>query len=90
MSNTGILQKSKTIDILLALFKEGELGLTQLKEKTKGSANIISTRAPELIQHGLIVEKREKSFQGRRLFSLTAKGKKVAKKLVEIERELEK
>jgi len=84
MQNLEILQKSKSIDILLALLEHGELGLYQLKEKTSGSASITSTRAPELIAAGLIKERREKSFQGRRLFSLTPKGRKVAEYLMKI------
>ncbi len=53
-----------------------------------GSTSVVSNRLLELKAAGLISEEREAKFSGRRLFRLTEDGKKVAKKLIEIEKVL--
>jgi len=53
-----------------------------------GSTSVVNNRLYELKAAGLITEEREVKFGGRRLFKLTDTGKKVARKLAEIEKVL--
>lgn len=81
-----ILQKSKAIDILLALSESREpLAFMKLKDACGGSVGILSVRVAELRAEGLISEEIENKFQGRRLISLTKRGKLMAELLYKIE-----
>lgn len=83
----SVLEKSKSIEILVALYSEDKLFLSELLEKldTKDT-NTINRRINTLRDVGLIKEKGEAKFGGRRYIWLTDKGKKVASLLAEIEK----
>jgi len=71
---------------MLTLNKTTELTLTDLKNKVNCSLSALYTALGKLKVASLIQEDLEDTFPRRRLISLTAKGKKVAEKLEEIER----
>ena len=82
-----ILEKSKAAEILVKLYERKEIGLVEMVVVVSGgSTSTINNRLAELKAVGLIDEEREAKFGGRRLIRLTADGKKVAKRLVEIEK----
>lgn len=82
-----ILEKSKAAEIMVKLHERKEIGLVEMVVVLSGgSTSTINNRLLELKSVGLIEEEREAKFGGRRLFRLTDKGKKVARKLVEIEK----
>ncbi|MFH0815267.1 MAG: winged helix-turn-helix transcriptional regulator [Methanobacteriota archaeon] len=79
------------MDVLIAIHQEGKaIPFSKLAEATGGSISTISSRLGELRADGLIVEKTEDKFGGRRLISLTDKGKRVATLLSKVDEELEK
>ena len=80
-----ILEKSKSIEILVVLCDEEKLFLSELLEKldTKDT-NTINRRIDMLRESGLIKEKAEAKFGGRRYIWLTNKGKKIALLLEDI------
>ena len=80
-----VLEKSKSIEILVALYDKEKLFLSELLEKldTKDT-NTINRRIDLLRDSGLIKEKSEAKFGGRRYIWLTEKGKKIALLLTEI------
>ena len=86
MQNIEILQKSRAIEVLTNLYRKKEAGLVEIVNLSGGSTSVVNNRLLELKAAGLISEEREAKFGGRRLFSLTVEGKKVAKHLVEIEK----
>ena len=81
----SVLEKSKSIEILVALNDSDKLFLSQLLEKlgTKDT-NTINRRIDTLRDAGLIKDKGEAKFGGRRYIWLTTKGKKVATSLASI------
>ena len=81
-----VLEKSKSIEILVALYNKDKLFLSELLEKlgTKDT-NTVNRRINALRDAGLIKEEGEAKFGGRRYIWLTAKGNKVASSLVGIE-----
>ena len=83
-----ILQKSRAIEVLANLYRKKEAGLVEIVNLCGGSTSVVNNRLLELKAAGLISEEKEAKFGGRRLFRLTDDGKKVAKKLVEIEKVL--
>lgn len=84
-----ILEKSKSIEILVALYGEKKVYLSELliKLKTKDT-NTINRRIDTLRDAGLIKDETEAKFGGRRHIWLTEKGKKVASNLKNIEKDL--
>ena len=82
----SILEKSKSIEIIVALSNEDKLFLSELLEKlgTKDT-NTINRRIEMLRNAGLIEEKAEAKFGGRRYIWLTNKGKKIAALFTNIE-----
>ncbi len=82
-----VLEKSKSIEILIALHKKDRLFLSELlgKLNTKDT-NTINKRIASLSNAGLIKEEGEPKFGGRRYIWLTDKGKKIAKHLQDIEK----
>lgn len=86
MQNITILQKSRAIEVLVNLHKKKEAGLVEIVNLCGGSTSVVNNRLLELKAAGLISEEKEAKFGGRRLFKLTADGKKVAKHLIEIEK----
>jgi len=82
-----IFEKSQTIGILISLYKYGDkMYLTQLFDKLGHKGSLVMGRLNELHNLGLINDEVEEKFGGRRYIWLTEKGKKVAERLVEIER----
>lgn len=86
-----VLEKSKSIEILVALYNEDRLFLSELLEKlgTKDT-NTINRRINALKNVGLIKDKGEAKFGGRRYLWLTDNGKKVASSLQNIEKIMKK
>ncbi len=81
----SVLEKSKSIEILVALYDEDKLFLSELLEKLRTKdTNTINRRINTLRDIGLIKEEGEAKFGGRRYIWLTNKGKKVASFLVDI------
>ena len=83
----NVLEKSQSIEILVALYDKDKLFLSELLE-TLGTkdTNTVSRRIDMLRDVGLIKEEGEEKFGGRRYIWLTDKGKKVAKLLTDIEK----
>jgi len=83
----NILEKSQSMEILIALYNHDKLFLSELLEKlgTKDT-NTISRRIDALRNAGLIKEEGEEKFGGRRYIWLTDKGKKVSSYLKNIEK----
>ena len=81
------LEKSKSIEILVALYDEDKVFLSELltKLKTKDT-NTINRRIDTLRDVGLIKDETEAKFGGRRYIWLTEKGKKIAMHLKDIEK----
>ena len=88
MQNIKILQKSRAIEVLTNLYRKKEAGLVEIVNLCGGSTSVVNNRLLELKAADLISEEKEAKFGGRRLFKLTAEGKKVAKHLIEIEKVL--
>jgi DNA-binding HxlR family transcriptional regulator len=82
-----VLEKSKSIEILVALYGEKKVFLSELliKLKTKDT-NTINRRIETLRNAGLIKDETEAKFGGRRYIWLTEKGKKIAKNLKNIDK----
>ena len=82
-----VLEKSKSIEILVALYNKDKLFLSELLENlgTKDT-NTVNRRIETLRNVGLIKEEGEAKFGGRRYIWLTNKGKKVASLLNEIKK----
>jgi DNA-binding MarR family transcriptional regulator len=76
--------------ILIVLLRNGELLMSDIIVKAKLSRQAVFNNVRDLLEAGLVTEKREEGFPPRRLISLTEKGRKVAEKLEEIEEELSK
>lgn len=88
------LEKSGSTQILLELYSNNRLTITQLKNRTVGGHTLYA-RLDELEKYGLInreervMEEAEFIFKKVVIVSLTPKGKKVAEKLKEIKEILE-
>ena len=80
-----VLEKSKSIEILVALNAENKVFLSELlvKLKTKDT-NTINRRIDTLRDAGLIKDETEAKFGGRRYIWLTKKGRDVASYLSKI------
>lgn len=79
------LEKPRTVDILISLL-DGKKYFSELKEVTGGaSTSTIESRIRELKEIGLVKDKKEDKFGGRRYIWLTDKGEKIAKYLLKIE-----
>jgi DNA-binding HxlR family transcriptional regulator len=87
-SKFAFLERSGSPEILMALFKrKGQMYFTELKENIgKGSLSTMNMRIFELKAQGLVDDKLEDKFGGRRYIWLTERGKKVAEHLLEIEK----
>jgi DNA-binding HxlR family transcriptional regulator len=80
------LEKTRTVDILVSLLN-GKKYFSELKDVTGGaSTSTIESRIKELSKVGLVKDKKEDKFGGRRYIWLTEKGEKVASLLAEIEK----
>jgi len=82
-----VLEKSKSIEILVALNGEKKVFLSELliKLKTKDT-NTINRRIQSLQKAGLIKDETEAKFGGRRYIWLTEKGNKIASFLLDIKK----
>jgi len=81
-----VLERWRAPRLLLLLYKEGPLLITQIRWKLKGSQSSLYDTLKLLTEAGLIEEIfEEDSWPKRRLFKLTPLGRKVAEKLAEIE-----
>ncbi|DAC73052.1 MAG TPA: hypothetical protein DSN98_02255 [Thermoplasmata archaeon] len=80
-----VLEKSQSIEILVALQDKDRLFLSELLEilDTKDT-NTVSKRIKILRETSLIKEEGEEKVSGRRYIWLTTKGKKIAALLAEI------
>lgn len=84
------LEKPRTVDILISLL-DGKKYFSELKEVTGGaSTSTIESRIKELKEIGLVKDKKEGKFGGRRYIWLTDKGQKVALVLADIEKIMNK
>jgi DNA-binding HxlR family transcriptional regulator len=84
MSKIGILEKTKCLSIILAL-KDKEKSLSELTMEIRGSTNTIDSRLIYLTHKGILIDESEKKYQGKRILTLTDKGKQIAEKLKDIE-----
>jgi len=79
------LEKPRAVDILISLL-DGKKYFSELKDVTgRASTSTIESRIRELREVGLVKDKKEAKFGGRRYIWLTDKGKKVASSLADIE-----
>lgn len=85
MLKIKILQKPKVLEILNALYPDKEYSFTKLALEAGGSTPTISHRISELVNKEILNEVYEIKFQGKRLISLTEKGRKATEHLLEIE-----
>lgn len=84
------LEKPRTVDILISL-SDGKKYFSELKGVTGGaSTSTIESRIKELKEIGLVKDKKEEKFGGRRYIWLTDKGQKVALFLADIEKIMKK
>lgn len=84
------LEKPRTVDILISLL-DGKKYFSELKEVTgRASTSTIESRIKELKEIGLVKDKKEAKFGGRRYIWLTDKGKEVALFLADIEKIMKK
>lgn len=80
------LEKPRTVDILISLLDDKKY-FSELKDVSGGaSTSTIEARIRDLSKAGLVNDKKEAKFGGRRYIWLTDKGKKVAKHLQEIQK----
>lgn len=86
MLKIKILQKPKVIEIIKALYPDKKYSFTKLTMEAKGSTPTISHRISELANEKILNEIYETKFQGKRLISLTEKGRKIAEHLLKIEK----
>lgn len=83
----SVLEKSKSMEILIALKDKDRLFLSELLDKLKTKdTNTINRRINGLRDAGLVKEEGEAKFGGRRYIWLTDKGKKIALNLIDIEK----
>ena len=83
----SILEKSKSMEILVALKDKDRLFLSELLDKLKTKdTNTINRRINGLRDAGPVKEEGEAKFGGRRYILLTDKGKKIALNLINIEK----
>lgn len=87
-SKFAVLERPYAIAILVTIEKEGPHFRSVLYTKVSKSTNAPKNRVDELIEAGLLTEELSKFPPLSKTIDLTAKGRKVAEKLVEIEREL--
>jgi len=84
------LEKPRTVDILISLL-DGKKYFSELKEVTgRASTSTIESRIKELKEIGLVKDKKEDKFGGRRYIWLTDKGQKVALFLADIKKIMKK
>jgi DNA-binding HxlR family transcriptional regulator len=83
----SVLERSKSIEILVTLSKQDKLFLSELlmKLKTKDT-NTVNRRIETLRDAGLLKEEGEEKFGGRRYLWLTKKGKQLAELLSQIDK----
>ncbi len=79
----------RAILILRHLRTNGPTSFGKLRDSTKGSLSTINNIAVELAATGLINDEIKNGFPRSRILSLTEKGKKIAEKLMEIEKIME-
>ncbi len=89
MLNINMFKRSNAIDVLLILLRRGDLSFGELVMEIQGSTTLISHTVRDLQRTGLLQKRQEKKSDNS-LVSLTEKGEKVGKLLVEIEKELSK
>jgi len=82
------LEQVGALQALIILLKEGPLPLTALASRIDCSLMTLYNAIEKLLKAGLIVEEREEAFPRRRIFRLTEKGQKIAKKLLEVEEDM--
>jgi len=84
------LEKPRTVDILISLL-DGKKYFSELKGVTgRASTSTIESRIKELKEIGLVKDKKEDKFGGRRYIWLTDKGQKVALFLADIKKIMKK
>ena len=84
------LENSGALALLIALQKIGEKTYhDKLRKESKIGINTLNRRLLELKAINFINEETEDKFGGRRYIWLTPKGKRIAEKLLEIEKILE-
>jgi DNA-binding MarR family transcriptional regulator len=82
---TGLDETEAALRVLLTLYEEGPLPRTKLIEKAPVGKQAIYTALKTLWKLKLAEEKRSEGFPGTVIDKLTKKGKRVAKKVMEIE-----
>ncbi|BAK54533.1 hypothetical protein STK_13400 [Sulfurisphaera tokodaii str. 7] len=70
--------------VLLFLLENDGSAFRDISDKTESNPNAIKKAIDELMELGLVYDKREDTFPRRRLIYLTEYGKEVAKRLKEI------
>ena len=79
-------EKAHSASILIILYREGRLFYSQLLKLLGHGGGTVSATLEYLKNLGLIIDEVENKFGGKRYLSLTEKGKKIAKHLIEIEK----
>ena len=85
----SVLEQKASIHILLALREYEKLTVSELIRIVPYTQNAVYTAKTKLIEAGLIKEEKKEIFPFTIVHSLTPKGRKVAEKLLEIEKILE-
>lgn len=82
-----ILSQSHVINLLIVLLEKDRMYYSELTKKMDvGNFTAVNLRISKLKAMGLVDESIEDKFGGKRYIWLTHKGKKVAEKLIEIEK----
>jgi len=85
-----VLERWKAPRLLLLLYKEGPLMISQIKWKLKGSQSSLYDTLRLLVETGLIREQYVGEWPRRRFFELTDLGREVAELLARVEELLAK
>jgi DNA-binding HxlR family transcriptional regulator len=88
-SKFSILERPYAIAILVTIEKEGPHLKSVLYSRVSKSTNAPRNRVNELVDAGLLTEEISEYPPLSKTIDLTPKGRKIAEKLVEIEKELE-
>lgn len=89
-SKFSVLERPYAIAILVTILKEGPHLKSVLYARVSRSTNSPKNRVNELVDAGLLTEEISKQSPLSKTIDLTPKGRKIAEKQVEIEKELER
>ena len=85
-----VLERWRAPRLILLLYREGPMMISEIKWKLKGSQYSLYNTLRLLVETGLVKERHEGEWPKRRLFELTDLGREVAELLARIEELLAK